>query len=274
MRSWRWSMIASARRPEIGVSDFRVRLYIGLIAAAVLALPLAAPMAAHAEGEDPTAAAAPKPHHRVVKKKKSAATAPAGPIPYTSLNPAAAKAPPPVAAAPLPAPVVVAVVPSVPPPPPPPPAAMLAPSPPLAAPRPEPVPRIDATEITLKCDTVTNDGKKTLSSGSFYIDLFPSQIFPDQQADFKFDQVDPRHESLVRDSNCMDTLCDAKVSSSAYYLVNRVTRHGAALRITLNRATGAFYAESIDPKGLVAHPGAHIGESGICVPQRTPSAMF
>ncbi len=254
-----------------------MRAGLSLFAVAVLALPLMA----HAEGEDPTAAAAPKPaHHKVVKKKKPAAvvaTAPAGPIPYTSLNPTAAapspqaKAPAPVMAAPLPAPVVVAVVPAVPPPPPPPPAAMLAPSPP---PQPVPVPRIDATEINLKCDTVTNDGKKTLSTGSFYINLFPSQIFPDEQADFKFDQVDPRHASLVRESNCMDTLCDAKVSSSAYYLVNRVTRHGKALRITLNRATGAFYAEQIDPMGLTNPKASHIGESGFCVPQKLQGTMF
>ena len=248
---------------------------------------LALPLAVHAEGEDPAAAAAPKPaHHKVVKKKKpvaDVATMPAGPIPYTSLNPAAAAnppqakaAPPVIAAAPLPAPVVVAVVPSVPPPPPPPPAAMLAPgpSPVQVQPPAEPIPRIDATEINLKCDTVTNDGKKTLTTGSFYINLFPSQIFPDEQADFKFDQVDPRHASLVRDSNCMDTLCDAKVSGSAYYLVNRVTRHGAALRITLNRATGAFYAEQVNPMGLTNPRASHIGETGFCVPQKLPNAMF
>ena len=273
-------MIASARRPEIGVpeigvSELRVRAGIGLIVAALLALPLAA----HAEGEDPTAAAPRPVHHKVMKKKTSAAAMPAGPIPYTSLNPAAAANPPAakaasIAAAPLPAPVIVAVVPAIPPPPPPPPAAMLAPSPPAQPPQPAPVPHLEATEINLKCDTVTNDGKKTLTTGSFYIDLFPSQVFPDEQADFKFGQVDPRHASLVRDSDCLDMLCDAKVSSSAYYLVNRVTRHGAALRITLNRATGAFYAESIDPKGLIAHPGDHVAESGFCTPQKLQGAMF
>ncbi len=253
----------------------RVRAGIGWVVAA-WALLLALPLAAHAEGEDPTAASAPKPaHHRAVKKKPAAAaTRPAGPIPYTSLNSAAAKAPAAVAAGPLPAPVVVAVVPTVPPPPPPPPAEMLAPSPPPAPAQPAPVPHIDATEINLKCDTVTNDGRRNLTRGTFYIDLFPSQVFPDEQADFKFDQVDPRHASLVRDSDCMDRLCDAKVSASAYYLVNRVTRHGAALRITLNRTTGAFYAESIDPKGLVALSGDHIGESGWCTPQKIQGAMF
>ena len=262
-------MTASARRPDIGVSNVKMRAGLSLFAVAVLALPLAA----HAEGEDPTAAAAPKPAHHKVKKTPpaSAAAAPAGPIPYTSLNPSAARAP---AAAPLPAPIVVAVVPAVPPPPPPPPAAMLAPGPPPASPEPAPVPHIDATEINLKCDTVTNDGKKNLTRGTFYIDLFPSPVFPDEQADFKFDQVDPRHASLVRDSACMDTLCDAKVSGSAYYLVNRVTRHGAALRITLNRTTGAFYAESIDPKGLVGLSGEHIAESGYCTPQKLQGALF
>jgi len=235
-----------------------MRAGIGLIVVALLALPLAA----YAEGEDPTAAAAPKAVHHKKKKSVAVAVVPAGPIPYTSLNPAAA--------VPLRAPVVVAVVPTIPPPPPPPPPAMLAPSPP---PQPAPVPHIGATEINLKCDTVTNDGKKNLTRGTFYIDLFPSQVFPDEQADFKFDQVDTRHASLVRDSDCMDTLCDAKVSGSAYYLVNRVTRHGAALRITLNRATGAFYAEQVNASGL-GHGGDHIGETGYCTPQKVPNPMF
>ncbi len=250
------------------MSDSRVRAGIGCIVAAWALL--AFPLAVHAEGEDPAAASAPKPlHHKVVKKKKpaaAAATPPAGPIPYTRLNPSAAAAPT--------GPVVVAVAPTIPPPPPPPPAAMLAPSPPPASAVPAPVPPLEATEIDLKCETVTNDGKKTLTTGTFHIDLFPSQVFPDEQADFKFGQVDPRHGSLVRDSDCMDTLCDAKVSGSAYYLVNRVTRHGAALRITLNRTTGAFYAESIDPKGLIAHPGSHVAESGYCTPQKLQGALF
>ena len=234
-----------------------------------------APLIAHAEGEDPDAPPKPKPvHHKVVKKKPvAAATAPAGPIPYTTLNPNAAKAPASVAA-----PAGQAVVAVPPPPPPPPPAAMLAPqnAPQPAAPpaQAQPAPAIHASEINLKCQTVTSNGKKTLTSGTFYIDLYPSQVFPDQQADFKFDQVDPKHASLVRDSDCLDTICDAKVSGSAYFLVNRVTRHGKALRITLNRADGAFYAEAVDPKGLVMHPGEHIGESGWCVPQKLSNALF
>ena len=228
------------------------------------------PLAVHAEGEDPDAAAAPKPvHHKVVKKKKPAAAAqPAGPIPYTTLNPAAA-AKAPVAAPPLPPPVAVVSAPVMaapPPPPPPPPVAV------IVAPA-QPAPRTRPAEINLKCNTVTSDGKKTLSGGSFYIDLFPSPVFPDEQADFKFNQVDPKHASLVRESFCMDMMCDARVTGSAYFLVDRLTRKGAALRITLNRATGAFYAEEINPKGLTGG-GSHIGESGWCEPQKQPDVMF
>jgi len=224
------------------------------------------PFAVHAEGEDPDAAAAPKPaHHKVVKKKKVAPVAqPAGPIPYTTLNPAAAKAP--VAAPPLPPPVAVTPQPIMAAPPPP--AVVAAP----AAPD-RPAPHGPVTEINLKCDTVTNDGRRNLTRGSFYIDLFPSQVFPDLQADFKFYQVDPRHASLIRDSYCLDTMCDAKVSGSAYFLVDRRSRKGAALRITLNRATGAYYAEEINPSGLT-HGGDHLGESGWCVPQKQADVMF
>ena len=230
-----------------------------------------APLVSHAEGEDPDAPAKPKVgHHKVVKKKPVAPAAPAGPIPYTTLHPTAV-------------PPAVVVIPVTPPPPPPPPPALVQSAPtiaqpvapqPVVPPQPQATPALHAHEINLKCDTVTNDGKKNLTRGSFYIDLFPSEVFPDEQADFKFNQVDPKHASLVRDSDCLDTICDAKVSGSAYFLVNRVTRHGKALRITLNRANGAFYAEAIDPKGLVMHSGDHIGESGWCVPQQLPNAMF
>ena len=234
-----------------------------------------APLIVHAEGEDPDAPAKPRAvHHKVVKKKPAA---PAGPIPYTTLNPGAGQTmvkvlpPPPVAAIP------------VPPPPPPPPSVMTQSAPQPAVPPQAPPPQtpmspatpaIHAREVNLKCDTVTNNGKKNMTRGTFYIDLFPSEVFPDEQADFKFDQIDPRHASLVRDSDCLDTICDAKVSGSAYFLVNRVTRHGKALRITLNRANGAFYAEAIDPKGIALNPGDHIGESGWCVPQKLPDALF
>ncbi len=247
------------------MAGVKVRATVGL-AAVLMALPiLALPILAlsgmaHAEGEDPDAPAKPKPAaHKVVKKKKPAAAAlaaPAGPVPYTALNPAAGSVPPP----PPPPPVMTAPVE----------AAQAAP--PMAPAEPD-VPA-QRTEITLKCNTVTNDGKKTLTSGSFYIDLFPSQVFPEQQADFKFDQVDPRHDSLVRESYCLDALCDAKVTGSAYYLVNRVTRHGAALRITLNRANGAFYAEAVNPLGLTNPLPSHIGESGFCLPQTNPDVMF
>ncbi len=242
-----------------------MRAHIWLTIAMLAALPLAA----HAEGEDPDAPAKPKPaRHKVVKKP---AAPPTGPIPYTTLNPSAAKATAPVATTPLPPPVSIPQPIEVAPPPPPPAAVRVAPQPsPQARGR---VTGEPAAEINLKCDTVTNDGKKNLTRGTFYIDLFPSQVFPDQQADFKFDQVDPRHASLVRDSDCLDMTCDARVSGSAYFLVNRVTRKGAALRITLNRATGAYYAEKVDPAGLT-HGNGHVGESGWCVPQKLPDVMF
>lgn len=220
-------------------------------------------MTVHAQ-EEATGDAAPAPvHHRVVKKKKP--VTPAAPVPYTSLSPAMTKAltpsppAPPMPASPVPADV----------PPPPPPLAMT-PVPPSTR---APAPSGPVTEISLKCNTVTSNGRKTLTGGTFYIDLFPSPVFPDQEADFKFLLVDPQHASLVRDSFCLDMRCEANVSGSAYYLVNRRTKKGAALRITLNRADGAFYAEEINPQGLT-HGGDHIGESGWCKPQKMPEALF
>jgi hypothetical protein len=124
-------------------------------------------------------------------------------------------------------------------------------------------------EISLRCETALQKGDKTLSSGVFYIDLFPSPVFPDAHADFRFLFVDPAHRSLIRDTMCLDVTCPAEVSGAAYSLVNRRTRKGAALRITLDRATGGFYAEEMDKGGR-----GHVGERGTCVPQPLPRAMF
>ena len=228
---------------------------------------------AHAEGTPyDENAPAPKP---VVKRKKVAAkpapvlTTPAAPIPYaTTLSPDMAKAltpDHPAALAPLPPPVAIAPAPITmqpiadPPPP-----------VPVAAPASRTLPPPD--QISLKCETQVTEGKRFVSQGVFYIDLFPSPVFPDEYADFKFLRVDPTHPSLIRQSICLDTLCTADVTGSAYYLVNRVTKHGSALRITLDRASGAFYAEEIDNKRI--GKDAHRGETGYCTPQKRPDTLF
>ena len=123
------------------------------------------------------------------------------------------------------------------------------------------------SEISLKCDTRTSNGRKLVSSGTFYIDLFPSQVFPDTLASFQFRFVDPGHSSLIRQTMCLDTICSAQVSATAYALVDRVTKKGKALRISLDRTRGAFYAEEIDKHH-------HLGEQGACVPQPLPAAQF
>jgi hypothetical protein len=73
-------------------------------------------------------------------------------------------------------------------------------------------------------------------------------------------------------------MCTANVTESAYYLVNKVTKRGAALRITLDRSRGAFYAEEIDSGvfGMFGgnKKGSHPGESGYCTPQSLPSKLF
>ncbi|MFT4076629.1 MAG: hypothetical protein QM647_13990 [Asticcacaulis sp.] len=253
-------------------------LVCGLAISSLAAAPV------HAEGspaaEDETDAPKPKP---VVKRKKKPAakpapvvTTPAAPVPYSAyssgnLSPDMSKALTPGVTAPTPLPPPVAIAPApitmqpIADPPPAPPVAQAQPA--KVAPA---APVID--QISLKCETQVTEGKRFISQGVFYIDLFPSPVFPDENADFKFLFVDPGHSSLIRESICLDTLCPANVTGAAYYLVNRVTRRGSALRITLDRSNGAFYAEEIDNKRI--RKDAHLGEKGFCTPQKLPNALF
>ncbi|ESQ74303.1 hypothetical protein [Asticcacaulis sp. AC402] len=120
-------------------------------------------------------------------------------------------------------------------------------------------------EISLKCETSISRGSKTVSTGTFYIAIVPSPVFPAEQAWFQFRFVDPAHKSLIRDTFCLDIGCQAQVSPSAYRLINMTTKNGDALRITLDRTQGGFYAESIDDK--LVGSSAHLGERGWCTPQ-------
>lgn len=269
--------------------------------AVTAAMSLTVPSFAHAEGsaaEEGAVKAKPRKAKAKPKPKAAAkiASKPTGPVPYNALTPDIQKAlTPPQAVTPgpashamtpdsLPQPVETnrpiapasdtAIVPKVtlPSPPSPPPPPVTAALPPVA-------PTVSArAEISLRCETTVTQGKRKITTGVFFIDLFPSAVFPDQTADFKFLFVDPAHKSLIRGSICLDTMCSANVTSSAYYLVNRVSKKGAALRITLDRSRGAFYAEEIDQGmfGLFAKQGEgdHMGESGTCVPQALPNALF
>ena len=222
--------------------------------------------------EGATTTAQPKKHRKPAVKPAAKAAIPAAPIPYATykgpsadmvkaLTPSSTpQAAPNVAATPdmLPQPAE-----TTPPPPPPPPPQLLQPAPQVA----ETPPAAAADEISLRCETRTSEGKKVISQGSFYIDLFPSPVFPDASASFKFLLADPNHTSLIRNSICLDTICSAEVSGQAYYLVNTRTKKGNALRITLDRVKGAFYAEEVDGK-------KHLGEEGYCTPQALPKVLF
>ena len=275
---------------------FRTLLSIVASAFVLTALPAFVATAAHAEGSEPDTPAPAKVHHKRAKAKPKAAPAEMpkmnGPVPYTVLTPAQGKAQPvtpgpaTVATTPdgLPQPAEtnkalpqasdVAIAPraSLPAPPPPPP-------PPAMAAVPSVAPTVaEAAEISLRCETQVTKGTRVVTSGVFFIDLFPSAVFPDEHADFKFLFVDPAHKSLIRDSICLDAPCPATVTGSAYYLVNQTTRHGNALRITLDRSKGAFYAEEID-QGVMgmfrrSNDAEHLGEKGFCTPQKLPNAMF
>ncbi len=252
---------------------------------AMTAFAVAAPAFAEggSGGDDGSMTTAPKKVVRKKAKPKPAAPAPAkpaGPIPYTSINPAAATAPVPQAVSP--GPPATALTPDVLPQPTetnhaPAPATDVAVAPRAAPPPPPPsrAPTVTPREISLKCETQVSDGKSKVSTGTFYIDLFPSDALPDSHADFKFTFVDPAHKSLIRESICLDTMCSATVTGSAYYLVNRVNRHGGALRITLDRSKGAFYAEEVSDGMLFGvGGGARVGEQGYCTPQNLPNPMF
>ncbi len=266
--------------------------------ALLAAMSLAVPALVHAEGSAEDGPVKAKVHKAKAKPKPKpkVAVKPAGPMPYNALTPDIQKAltpaqavtPGPVSHAatpdslpqpaetnrPIAPPSDIAIAPkaALPAPPPPPP-------PPVAAAIPTVAPTVSApAEISLRCETTVTQGNHKISTGVFFIDLFPSAVFPDQNADFKFLFVDPAHKSLIRSSVCLDTMCPATVTGSAYYLVNRVSKKGAALRITLDRSRGAFYAEEIDQGmfGLFAKQGDgdHVGESGTCMPQALPNKLF
>lgn len=261
-------------------------------------LVLAAPVSVHAEdgiveSDGPVKKAVARKKAKA-KPKAVAPAKPAGPVPYTSLNSTASSSPLPHAQPVMPGPPAHAVTPDALPQPvetnrpiaPPsdvaiaPKARASLPPPPVMSHAIPPVaPTVNApAQISLKCETTVVDGARTVSQGTFYIDLFPSAVFPDQTADFKFLFVDPAHKSLIRGSVCLDTMCSANVTGSAYYLVNRVSKRGAALRITLDRSRGAFYAEEID-SGVLGmfggnKKGSHPGESGYCTPQSLPATLF
>jgi hypothetical protein len=246
---------------------------------ALTAFAVAAPALAEggSGGEDGHMTAAPKAKHRKAKPKpKPAAPAkPAGPVPYTSLGtPAATPATPQVVS---PGPPAAAMTPDALPQPAetnhaPAPSSDIAVAP--RNPPPSRAPSVAPREVSLKCETQVTDGTSVVSHGTFYIDLFPSDVLPNEHADFKFIFVDPAHKSLIRESVCLDTMCSATVTNSAYYLVNLSTRHGGALRITLDRSKGAFYAEQVADGGLFAKGGTHLGEQGYCTPQALPTPLF
>ncbi|EGF91824.1 extensin [Asticcacaulis biprosthecium C19] len=267
-----------------------MRSVLALLLTAALAM--ASPVLAEGSGHpytgegDAEATPKPKPKPRKAKPKPAvpAPKLPDAPIPYTqlgggtplspdmakALTPTAAahvEAPPVHAAHPDPAPVHTTHAPvhiaEVPPPPPPPPPAqevvVINPPPPA--------------EINLKCETTTSRGKKTVSTGIFYIAIVPSPVFPDEEASFQFRFVDPAHTSLVRDTVCQDISCQARVSPSTYSLVNMTTKGGDALRITLDRTRGSFYAEAIDDKRVGFT--SHLGEQGWCAPEpKATKALF
>lgn len=232
------------------------------------------------DGTDSVTAPATKPKPRPRPKPKAAPkpvvkapVLPSAPIPYLSLKPDM----PPVAGAPIApkAPVILAATVDEPPPPPPPPPPSVAAR--IDTPAP-PVYVIPARTHDLKCETQVVDKNVMVSKGTFYLEVTLSEVFPDEAARFKVMFADPRHLSLVKDTVCETISCQVRISPNFYDLYNQRTKKGAALRVTLDRHTGAFLAQKIDGKSLLGRidfkPETDTFEQGYCRPQSRPDKLF
>jgi hypothetical protein len=138
----------------------------------------------------------------------------------------------------------------------------------------QPVAKIITTnvrqEIILQCDSSVFQDKKAQSHGRFYINLFPSDLIPDHQADFRFFRADPLHESLIKKTPCQDHMCSAQATGSVYYLYQEI-RKKSSLRLTLDRRTGTFLAEfSLDSR----LGNRHLYETGTCQVAANPKPIF
>jgi len=202
--------------------------------------------------------------------KKTIPALPAQPIPYQT-PPLSLDKPDPKATTPLdwnPEPVTLDPMATTKAPPSPPP--NLVTSKPLAEPDHSPQVTNGRAEIILQCDSSVFQGKKPQSHGRFYISLFPSDLIPDHQADFRFFRADPLHQSLIKNSPCQDYMCSAQATGSVFYLYQEI-RKKSALRLTLDRRTGTFSAEySLDSR----LGDRHLYEKGTCQVSTSPKPLF
>jgi hypothetical protein len=137
-------------------------------------------------------------------------------------------------------------------------------------PSPESVTGTGRQEIILQCDTTLFEGKKPKSYGRFYINLFPSDLIPDHQADFRFFRADPLHQSLIKNTPCQDHMCSAQATGSVFYL-HQERRKKSALRLTLDRRSGTFLAEySLDSR----LGDRHLYETGTCQVAVSHKSLF
>ena len=242
-------------------------------------------------GADPTIKTdAPKPKPKPKKKPKPkpdpASVAPTGPVPYESLK--AAGAPPAVTTGAQPAKDMSAAKPDT-----------ASPQPSMAHPlSPEPVPSVPKDtsapapmaqpmprqmprpaekpferEINLRCETVVNFGGGHATRGIFYISLMPSEMTPDEHADFRIMSIDPKHESLVRDTDCFSYQCPTIVSP-VYYDLARPNGRNYDLRITINRQTGAYSARRRKATLVIPHIEASADEQGWCSKVAAKDVLF
>jgi len=208
-------------------------------------------------------------YHSTIKVAKPSATkTPDAPIPYTATTKAVSPSdePPPPPPAPQEQASSVYDLPSKDISPPlvsqgPLPAPILPSKPTLVADNPPPH-QDDKSAIILKCDTVVFSGSKAHSSGSFYIGLFPLEGIEDQWSDFRIYRVDPRHDTLLRLTYCLDKICSAQVNDTAYFLIAQSDKK-TTLRITLDRYSGAYLAE-YSTKSLVGLMQTERYEKGTC----------
>jgi hypothetical protein len=210
------------------------------------------------------------PQPRASKPKKETSVLPSQPIPYhgaASLIPAVVE---PKATTPLDWSPDKTTGEDIPPPPTPPITPMPLPTETII----HPIQNTTATnarqEIILQCDSSVFQEKKAQSHGRFFINLFPSDLIPDHQADFRFFRADPLHKSLIKNTPCQDHMCSTQATGSVYYLYQEI-RKKSSLRLTLDRRTGSFLAEYRLDSRL---GNRHLYETGTCQVEAKPKPIF
>jgi hypothetical protein len=135
------------------------------------------------------------------------------------------------------------------------------------------------TEIILRCSTTADKslGKvRSQTQGRFTLSLIPSEVSPEDYADAQIMSLDPDHDTTLKQTTCFTYRCSVKLTPGFYEIYSQF-RKKDALKITLNRQTGAFYGHQYaSPKLLQGFNTAPliIEERGTCTPVPKAQNLF